>query len=102
MSRFSIRALAYATHAAIWFVALVTVAAERSSSVKGLLEGLTGHHWTAKGVISMAIFFAVAFLFAKKEDPQDLSKLIRGVLISVVLGAMTIFGFYVLHYYGFA
>ena len=50
----------------------------------------------------MVIFFAVAFLFAKKEDPQDLSKLIRGVLISAVLGAVTIFGFYLLHYYGIA
>ena len=102
MSRFSIRALAYASHAAIWFVALITVAAERAAPVKGFLAGLTGHHWTAKGVLSLVIFFVVAFIFAKQEDPADVRGLLRGVLISALLGAITIFVFYMLHFYGLA
>ena len=102
MSRFSIRAYAYSTHAALWFVALITVAAEKTPWVKSSLASLTGHHWTAKGLISLIIFFAVAFLFAKSEDPEDLHKLIRGILVSTVLGAVTIFGFYLLHYNGLA
>jgi hypothetical protein len=102
VSRFSIRALAYASHAAIWFVALITVAAERAVPVKGFLAGLTGHHWTAKGILSLIIFFVVAFIFAKQEDPADVRGLLRGVLISAALGAITIFVFYMLHFYGLA
>jgi hypothetical protein len=96
MNRFSIKALAYACYAVIWFVALITIATELAEPVKGFLAGLTGHHWTAKGIISLVIFFAVAFIFAKKEDPEDVTGLVRGVLISAVLGAVTIFIFYLL------
>jgi hypothetical protein len=102
MNRFSIKALAYASHAAIWFVALITVAAERSAAIKGFLTGLTGHHWTAKGVLSLVIFFVVAFIFAQQEDPADVRGLMRGVLISAVLGVITIFVFYMLHFIGLA
>jgi len=97
MNKFSIKALAYACHVVIWFVAIITIATELAGPVKGFLTGLTGHHWTAKGIISFAIFFSVAFIFAKKEDPVDVTGLVRGVLISAVLGAITIFVFYLLH-----
>ena len=96
MSKFSIKALAYACQAAIWFVVIITIAAELAEPVKGFLAGLTGHHWTAKGIISLVIFFVVAFIFAKEEDPEDLTSLVRSVLISAVLGAITIFIFYLL------
>ena len=96
MNRFSIRALAYACHAVIWFVAIITIAAELAEPVKGFLAGLTGHHWAAKGIISLVTFFTVAFVFAKTKDPGDVTGLIRGVLISAVLGAITIFVFYLL------
>ena len=96
MNRFSIKALAYACQAVIWFVVIITIATELAEPVKGFLAGLTGHHWTAKGVISLVLFFAVAFIFAKKEDPVDVTALVRGVLVSAVLGAITIFVFYLL------
>jgi hypothetical protein len=98
MNRFSIKALAYACHAVIWFVVIITIATELAEPVKGFLTGLTGHHWTAKGVISLVIFFAVAFVFAKKDDPGNVTGLVRGVLISAVLGAIAIFVFYLFEY----
>jgi hypothetical protein len=98
MNRFSIKALAYACQAVIWFVVIITIATELAGPVKGFLTGLTGHHWTAKGVISLFIFFAVAFIFVKKEDPGNVTGLVRGVLISAVLGAITIFVFYLFEY----
>lgn len=102
MSRFSIRSLVYACHAVIWFVAIITIAAERSTATKAFLAGLTGHHWTAKGAISFVIFMAVAFVFAKKDDPQDVIGLVRGVLASAILAAVTILVFYFLHFRGLA
>jgi hypothetical protein len=98
MNRFSIKALAYACQAVIWFVVIITIATELAEPVKGFLAGLTGHHWTAKGIISLVIFFAVGFIFAKKEDPGNVTGLVRGVLISAVLGAITIFIFYLFEY----
>jgi hypothetical protein len=99
MNKFSIKALAYACHAVIWFVVIITIAAELSAPVKGFLAGLTGHHWTAKGIISLVIFFVVAYFFAKREDPLDVTGLVRGVLISAILGAIAIFVFYLLLYF---
>jgi len=96
MNRFSIKALAYACQVVIWFVVIITIATELAEPVKAFLAGLTGHHWTAKGVISLVLFFVVAFVFSKKEDPVDVTGLVRGVLISAVLGAVTIFVFYLL------
>ena len=96
MNKFSIKALAYACHAVIWFVTIITIATELAEPVKSFLAGLTGHHWTAKGIISLVIFVVVAIVFAKREDPKDVTGLVRGVLISAVLGAITIFIFYLL------
>lgn len=100
MMNISIRALAYACHAVIWFVAIITVAAEVSPAAKELLTSLSGHHWTTKGGVALVIFILVSLLFAKKEDPEDLSGLVKGVLTSAVLSALVIFVFYLLHYFG--
>ena len=96
MNKFSIKALVYACHAVIWFVTIITIVTELAEPVKVFLAGLTGHHWTAKGIISLVMFFVVAIVFAKRKDPEDLTGLVRGVLISAVLGAITIFIFYLL------
>ena len=100
MKNFSIRSLVYACHVAIWFVALITVAAERSSAVKQFLAGPSGHHWTTKGGIALVLFILVTLVFAKKEDPQDVSGLVKGVLVSALSAALVIFFFYLLHYFG--
>jgi len=102
MSRISIKALTLACHKAIWFVVVATIAAESYAPVKDFLTGLTGHHWTAKGIIALVVFFLTAFVFSKKEDPDDLTGLVIGVIISALAGALAIFGFYMLHFHGIA
>ena len=102
MNKFSIKALAYACHAAIWFVVVATVAAERHTQVKDFLAGLTGHHWTAKGIIALILFFAVAFIFSKKPESENVTGTVSAVIVSAGLGAITIFAFYMLHFLGLA
>ena len=70
MNRFSIKALAYACHAVIWFVAIITIAAELAEPVKGFLAGLTGHHWTGKGIISLVIFLLWRSFLRKRKTPE--------------------------------
>ena len=98
MRRVSVRAQAYAVHAAIWFVVVATVLAEKMTSFKQGLAGLFGHHWIGKGDLAIVLFFAVVLVFSRSKDPDDVTGLVRGVLLSAVLGALTIFIFYLLHY----
>jgi hypothetical protein len=100
MRNISVRAFAYATHAVIVFVVLSTILAELVPSFKSLLAGGFGHHWIAKSDLSVILFIAVALFFARKEDPEDVTPLVRGVLFHAVLGALLIFFFYLLHYFG--
>lgn len=102
MNRFSIRSLAYACHAVFWCVALLTVAAELAPAVKNFLAGLSGHHWTSKSITALLLFFAVAFLFGGRKDPEDVTGLVKGVIVSALAAALLIFVFYLLHYYGLA
>lgn len=100
MRTISIRAYTYAVHAVIWFVVLTTVLAELSPAFKEFLAGTFGHHWLAKSDLSVILFIAVALIFRRTEDPQDVTGLVRGVLLSTVLGALAIFVFYLAHFLG--
>ena len=102
MRTVSIRAFAYALHAVIWFVVIATVAAELAPAFKSLLAGGFGHHWVAKSDIAVLLFITVALLFSRKPDPEDVTGLVKGVLLSALCGAAAIFGFYLLHYLGMA
>ena len=100
MRSVSIRAFAYAVHLVVWFVVLSTIAAELFPSFKALLAGGFGHHWIAKSDIAILLFIACCLVFARKEDPEDIRPLVRGVLLSTLAGAVVIFGFYLGHYLG--
>ena len=100
MRTISIRAFAYAVHAVTWFVVLATIAAELSPAFKSLLANGFGHHWLAKSDIAVILFITVALVFSRKPDPEDVTGLVKGVLASVLLGALAIFGFYLVHFLG--
>ena len=102
MSRFSIRSLAYGCHAAFWSVVILTVTAERLPAVKNILASLSGHHWVSKSIIALLLFFTTAFVFSRRNDPDDLSGLVKGVMVSAAMAALLILAFYVLHYLGMA
>jgi uncharacterized oligopeptide transporter (OPT) family protein len=97
MNRFSIRSLAYACHAVFWCVVILTIAAEQVPVVKEFLAGLSGHHWTSKSIIAMVLFVAVASLFSRRKDPEDVLNLVKGVIVSGLAAALVIFVFYLLH-----
>ena len=98
MRNISIRAYAYAIHAVVWFVVLATVLAELFPDFKNLLASGFGHHWIAKSDIAVILFLVAAIGLSRLKDPDDISRLVRGVLLSATTGAIAIFGFYLLHY----
>ncbi|MBT8055596.1 MAG: hypothetical protein KJO72_01540 [Gammaproteobacteria bacterium] len=102
MRMIGIKGYAYAVHVVVWFVVLSTVAAELSPAFKALLADGLGHHWIAKSDIAVVLFILTALIFGRKTDPEDVTGLVRGVLLSVIAGSIAIFGFYSLHYIGLA
>jgi hypothetical protein len=69
MNRFSLKALAYACHAVIWFVVIITIATELAEPVKGFLAGLTGHHWTTKASFRSSFSLLWRLFLQKKKTP---------------------------------
>ena len=60
---------------------VMIIAAEFIAPFKNFLASLTGHHWTAKGVISGIIFLFFTFLFNAKGSDDDVGKNIGIVII---------------------
>jgi len=92
------KAILYATVGVIWFVVATAIGTEISAPFKALLVSLTGHHWTAKSVLAVAVFIVLYFLFRKSDESADILKGVFFVVGSVVLGGMTIFSFFLWHF----
>ncbi len=88
----------YSAVGVIWLVVAITLGAELSASFKAFLTGLTGHHWVAKSVISVAAFIVFYFLFRKSDDSKGILKSVIFLVASVVLGGFAIFSFYLWHF----
>lgn len=78
---------------------VVIVAAELFSPFKNFLAGLTGHHWTAKGVLGVILFILLTFLFNLKGSDDDLNKNITKTISTAVTGIVVLFLFYIIHYF---
>lgn len=100
MRNIPLKAFSTAIHVVIWFVVVATIAAEVLPVFKEFLANTFGHHWIAKSDIAVILFVVVALLMSRSKDPEDVSILIRGVLISTLVGIVVIFAFYLAHFMG--
>jgi len=77
---------------------VMIIAAEFIAPFKNFLASLTGHHWTAKGVIGVVIFLFFTLLFNAKGSDDDVGKNIGIVIICSVTGAVILTLFFFIHY----
>lgn len=82
---------------AVVMVIMVIAADSFAPSFKQFLAGLTGHHWTAKGVIGAVLFIILTFVFNMKGNDDNLLKNINRAIGTAVSGTIIIFLFYVIH-----
>lgn len=85
------------------FVTVITIAAERSVPLKTWLAGLSGHHWTSKSILSLALYAVALFLCYALFRNVDAQKVRRGIALAVwsaVLGSFTLLLFYTGHHLG--
>ena len=61
--------------------------------------GITGHHWTTKGVISFILFFGLYFLLVRTDDDLDVMKEVNFITILTIIATIILFGFYVWHFF---
>jgi hypothetical protein len=79
-------------------IVIMVIVTEFSAPFKSFLAGLTGHHWTAKGVIGAFLFIILTILFNAKGSDDDLSKNINLAIVSAVSGSIVLFMFFAIHY----
>ncbi len=79
-------------------ITAMVIAAELIAPFKSFLAGLTGHHWTAKGVIGAILFILLTFIFNAKGSDDNLGKNINLAILSSVTGGVIMFLFYLIHF----
>lgn len=88
---------------AIAAVALLTIWAEKSAPLKNWLAALTGHHWTAKGVLMLAVYLVAAGVsLLRNEEPtaETVDSSFRILITVTILATLAVTGFFVLHEFG--
>ncbi len=79
-------------------ITIVVIAAELAAPFKNFFAGITGHHWTARGIFGVLLFILLTLIFNAKSGSDDLGKSINLVIVSAVSGTIVLFLFYTIHY----
>lgn len=78
--------------------AALVVAKEKSKSVTGWMQRMTGHHWVTHVAIVLIVFFVLGFAFAQANRASEAKipaeRLAKIVVAGVVVGVLIIVGFY--------
>lgn len=85
----------------VWFVVVITMAAEFSPGLKNWLKSLTGHHWVSKSWLTIAVFilmFCVYYFMSGDASENKIQKRLMRLNVSIILGVLLILGFYLWHY----
>lgn len=92
-------AMTRATLLTILFITAITIGAEFSSSLKDGLKALTGHHWTTKGVLSLALFGILWWVLSTNQtSSEEVRKEVRFVFWFTIFSSLVLFGFFMWHY----
>src|SRR3989304_8631895 len=94
---------AYAAILTIIFVVVLTIWAELAPPLKDWLKAFSGHHWTSKSIFSALLYFvATAALYPvfSKSSGSQLRRSLSLTIIAVILGTLTLTGFFTGHHLG--
>ncbi len=81
------------------FNTLLVIFKELTPPFKAGMAGALGHHWTTHGVMVIALFIVLGFVFSGMAKPESWSagKLGNTILGSVIVAGGGLAAFYLLH-----
>jgi len=91
------RALIRSAALTIALIAAATIGSELSTSFKGLLTSIGGHHWIGKSVLSIVFFCLLQLVFSRFVDDELSLKDTWWLIGTVILSGLAILTFYVVH-----
>ncbi|MBI4181624.1 MAG: hypothetical protein HY520_01495 [Candidatus Aenigmarchaeota archaeon] len=96
--RLHARAAGWAAGLTMAMITVLTIAAEFSAPLKGALAAFAGHHWVAKGIVSLVFFLALAALLSRMKPGREdrTAFLVAGLalLLAVVLFLFFVYEFF--------
>jgi hypothetical protein len=79
--------------------AALVIFKEMTPPLKKAMADTMGHHWTTHGVVALGLFLVLGFVLAGAVRPESwgADKLGKTILWSVLLGAVALAVFYLVH-----
>lgn len=81
--------------------ALLVIAKELNTGLKGFMKSITVHHWVSHGIFNLIVFVALGLLLAKSNNGQgpamDDEHLTKVLVSCFLLGCALIAGFFLIH-----
>ena len=96
-----IYASAKAASLSIVVAVFMTIYSELSVGFKNALKSFSGHHWTTKSIVTIALYVVALLIFFfiyKTPSDMQVKKSVRRLIIYAMLGAFAILGFFIWHY----
>ncbi|RJR47895.1 MAG: hypothetical protein C4567_00600 [Deltaproteobacteria bacterium] len=88
-----------ATAIIIILTSVLLVIKEVNKGLKGWFAGLSGHHWTTHGVLTILAFVILGLLLSqiRLEEKWDAKKLAVVILTATILGGLIVTIFFLVH-----
>jgi hypothetical protein len=80
--------------------ALLVVAKEKSHSLSGLMQKMTGHHWVTHAAIIVILFVVLGFVFSRTNGGRgpkiSANQLVGDIVGGILASGLIITGFYLI------
>ncbi|HQN57749.1 MAG TPA: hypothetical protein PLR24_10965 [Saprospiraceae bacterium] len=76
--------------------AIILIVKEKNTAVMSALKAALGHHWITHGLIVIAVFIILGFIFSnmKLESKLNACKIQKYIIWSVIISGVIIAGFF--------
>jgi len=82
------------------FAVTITILAEFSEPLKGVLKSISGHHWTTKSILTVIVYLGVmAVIYSINKTPSKgrVKRSLYCLILASILGSLSILGFFLWH-----
>lgn len=83
----------------VLFMTAIVIIADLKPPVKIFLANLTGHHWTAKGMLGLILFIVLTLIFNILGKDGKVLRDICVTISATFVGLAALLIFYLVHYF---